>query len=116
MARFSPPLDNWSDREKTSLLRDLARRVIVDSFAWDPGSVSANSYLDTTLTAASYPAVTGLRAGMWIALTPPAGLNAGLLFTAWVATDNTLTIRLRNLTGSPVDTSSGTWSLLGVLL
>lgn len=116
MSRFQIPQDNWSDRDKDFCLRDISRRVIVDSFVWDPGAVGANSYLDTALTSASYPALTGLRTGCFVSLTPPSTLDNALSFYAWVPGNDSLTIRLINRSGGSVNMGSATWAFLGVIL
>lgn len=97
-------------------LKDFSGRFVADQFTWDPGNVAATSILTTTLTTSSYPEVKGLRAGMAIVLTPPSDIDDDLRVDAWwCATDDTLTIRLRNDTGSGIDQGSGNWSFMGVL-
>lgn len=115
--RFMVPLDTWKDRDRNVVLRDLAKRLIVDSFTWDPGEVPASSVLTTTLTSSSYPGVKGLRVGMAVSLTPPSDLDDGLFVAAaYVGSDDSLTVKLRNATASPVNQGSGEWSFIGGLL
>jgi len=109
--------DSATEREKFDAIREFARRFVGDTFTWDPGNVAANSILTTTLTTTSYPEVAGLRVGMSIQLTPPSDLDDDLKIDAWwCATDDTLTIRLRNDTGSGIDQGSGDWAFVGVLV
>lgn len=117
MSRLSRPQASWKDEDIRLWLNDLAGRPVTGSFTWDPASVNANTTSDTTLTSASYPAVKGLRVGMPVFVTPPATLNSGLLVgAAWIATDDTLTIRLRNVTGGSIDQASGTWAFFSWIL
>lgn len=114
MSRVGSIKDDMTQKEHNRVLRDFMGRYVLDSFTWNPGSVSASSTLDTTLTSASYPSLEGLRSGMAVTLTPPSDIDAGLTWMGW-AGDNQLTIRLRNHTGSPVDQGSGTWAFLAAL-
>ncbi len=114
MSRITPPRDNASDQEWRDFMRELNSRLLCDTFTWDPGSISANTVAATTLTAASYPALQGLRTTMVVTVTPPDDLDSGLrLLHCTCATDDTLTIRLENVTGSPIDQGSGTWQYSG---
>jgi hypothetical protein len=109
------PQDQWKEREISSFLREIHTRWKCDTFTWDPPNVPANSVVSTTLTTVDASTVKGLRAGMPIQVTPPSDIADGLSVTAWVATDNTLTIRLRNHTGGAIDQASGTWGFIGGL-
>jgi hypothetical protein len=109
------PQDRWSDREISTYLREIFTRLKFGSFDWDPPNVAANTTVDTTLTTTDAPQIEGLRVGMSIKVTPPATINAGLLLDAWVATDDELTVRLRNVTGVAINMTSTTWSFHGVV-
>lgn len=117
MGRYLVPLDTWGDRDRNLVLREIARTIIKDSFTFDPGSVGANGSLTTVLTASSYPSLKGLRPGMVIVVTPPSDLDDGLFVSqAFVGSDDSLTIKLRNATGSPINQGSGTWGYVGVMI
>lgn len=116
MSRFQVPLDTWGERDKTAVLRDMSKRIIVDTFTWDVPSILATTTTDTTLTTTDDAAVKGLRAGCFVTVTPPSTLNAGLIVgSAWCAADDTLTVRIRNVSGSTIDQASGTWAYLAVV-
>jgi hypothetical protein len=108
MSRFVPPRPSDA-AQVADAIRDMSSRTIVDSFTWDPPNVGAGASVDTTITTSTDVAVRGIRAGSHITLTPPSDLTAGLLFIAWSGTDDTLTVRLTNITGSPINQGSGTW-------
>lgn len=96
-------------------LREFASRFVFDTFTWDPPNVPASTVSDVTLTSTSYPELVGLRPGMAIIITPPSDLDSGLqVDTAWCATADQLTIRLRNGTGGGIDQGEGDWSFMGV--
>lgn len=109
------PTDRMDERGTRAFLREVYTRVKSDTFTWDPPNVGADAAVDTTLTTTDAPELEGLRAGMPIQVTPPSAVDAGITWGAWVATDDTLTIRLRNHTGSGVNMASGTWGYMGVL-
>jgi hypothetical protein len=119
MSWKSPPL---LDRDVTkpdvlgSFLREIHTRVKFGSFTWNPDSVPANSVLETTLTSASVTALTGLRTGMSIHLTPPSSIDDSIDTLAYVAADDSLTVRLKNTSGSPVDIGETTWRFHGVVI
>lgn len=108
------------ERETFNLVNELrqfvAGTVLAASFTWNPPNVPGASTVDTTLVAPLFPTLGGLVAGMPIYVTPPSSLNPGLTATAWVAADNTLTVRLANVTAGPIDPVAGTWSFLGVII
>jgi hypothetical protein len=109
------PQDRWTDRENSAFFREIFTRVKFGSFDWNPPNVAANSTVDTALTTTDAPQIEGVRVGMSIKVTPPPTIDAGLLLDAWVATDDELTIRLRNVTGSGINMASTTWSFHGVV-
>ena len=110
------PQDRWKEREVFSFLREVWRRMKFASFTLDLPSIAGNTTVDVTLTTTDDDAGTGLRAGMPIHVTPPSTLDAGLVVSAaWVATDDTLTVRVDNITGGAINAASGTWSYMGAL-
>ncbi len=111
------PQDTWKDPEFWSWQREIYRRGKFGSFTWNPPNVPAASTVDTTLTTTDTAEVRGLRAGQAVAVTPPSTLLAGLVVGgAWVATDDTLTIRLGNVTAGALNADSGTWSFQGKVI
>jgi len=113
------PQDTWSaeGREMFLFLREIYVRGKFDSFTWNPPSIGATTTVDTTLTTTDAPQVIGLRVGQAVYVSPPYTLDAGLVFGgAWVATDDTLTIRLGNVTASPINPASGTWAFSGEVI
>lgn len=71
----------------------------------DFSSISAGTVGTSTVT------VDGAAAGDLVILGPPSAIEAGLIWCGFVSADDTVTIRLHNTTGSPVDPASGTWSV-----
>lgn len=115
-ARLPSPLDKWSDVEWGNWAREISSRFRWGSFTWNAPNVPAASTVDTTITTLDDPAVTGTRTGMAIHVTPPATLDNGLVVSAWVATDNTLTVRIGNVTAGDINPASGVWIFSGNLL
>lgn len=72
---------------------------------WDPSSVSAGSSTSTTVT------VSGASLGDYALASFSLSLS-GLTMTCYVSAANTVTVVLANLTGSAVNLSSGTLSVL----
>lgn len=106
-----------SDREAYTFLREIHTRCKFGSFTWDAPSIAANTTVDTALTTTDAAVLKGLRAGMAVTVSPPSTLDTGLVVgAAWVATDDTLTIRLGNLTGSAINPASGTWAFYGSVI
>lgn len=111
------PQDNQNDKETFRFLRELWNRLRFSAFTWNPPNVGATSTVDTTLTTADAAELAGLRVGMAIHVTPPSTITAGLnVASAWVATDDTLTIRLYNSTAGGINLGSTTWNYMGVIL
>lgn len=108
------PLESWSDKDLHIFLRELFTRYrTFGSFTWNPPNVPAASTVDTTLTTSEF---TGLRVGQPVFVTPPSAIDSGIVLAgAWVATDNTLTIRLGNVTAGAINPASGTWAFQGVI-
>jgi hypothetical protein len=119
MSWSSPaPLEaSWKDRDLYAFLREIFLRLrTFGTFTWDAPNLPANSTVDTTLTSATVPALTGLRIGQPVAVSPPSALNSGIVVAgAWVAADDSLTIRLGNLTAGAINPASGTWAFQGVI-
>lgn len=117
MSRLPRPQAKWRPADFLPWMMDVSTRPVTGSFTWNPASIGATTTADTTLAVASYPSLKGLRAGMPVVVTPPSTLDAGLIIGAsWIAADDTLTIRLRNTSGSAVDQASGTWAFFSWIL
>ncbi len=78
--------------------------VLSSSEVWDPPSVSSGAQTTTTIT------VTGAAVGAPATASFSLSLS-GLTLSAYVSATNTVTVVLSNLTGAPVDLSSGTLSV-----
>lgn len=106
-----------SDREIHAFLREIYSRLKFGAFTWNAPNVPATSTVDTTLTTSDAAILEGLRAGMAITVSPPSTLDSGLVVGgAWVATDDTLTIRLGNVTAGALNPVSGTWAFEGMVI
>lgn len=110
------PLDKWQDRELFIFFREIYTRLKFDNFTWNPPNVPANSTVDTTLATSDDARLKGLRVGMAVTVSPPATLDAGIIYGgAWVFADDTLTIRLANVTGAGINPVTGVWSYFGMV-
>lgn len=114
----SVPMDSWGadSREFWQWQREIRRAFSArGAIAWNAPSIPAASSVDTVLDSVSYAVLQGLRAGMHVVVTPPSTIDAGLVWGGFVAADDTLTIRLTNVTAGAIDPASGTWKFMGVL-
>jgi hypothetical protein len=76
----------------------------------DAGSVSANSYLDVNLLTSYKPAK---KNDLFLVFAP--ALEGGLVIpTGIITTAGTVTARLTNVTGSPIDPASQTYIVVGL--
>lgn len=66
---------------------------------------TATAIATETLTVA----VTGAAVGDSVAVGPPAALEAGLIWHAWVSAADTVSIRVGNITAAPINPASATW-------
>lgn len=71
------------------------------SITWS--SIAANSTQEQTVT------VTGAAAGNNVYVTPASSPGAGLMWTAYVSSANTVTVRMLNSTASPVTPTTVSW-------
>ncbi|MDW8075992.1 MAG: hypothetical protein RMK00_09530, partial [Bacteroidota bacterium] len=86
---------------------DGIKEILHGTVTVNPPNIGANSSATFTVT------ITGVVPGDRIFLTPPDGLEADLIFQgAAVTSANTVTIRIRNLSGSAVDGAALAWSYL----
>lgn len=116
MKRFArPDLGTWKDREINQWMRDVRERLLWVTFAWNPPNVPAASTVSTTLTTSDGD-FAGLRVGMAMSVTPPAAIDEGITWGAYVGADDTLTVRLGNPTALGINPVSGEWSVFGILM
>ena len=71
----------------------------------DFSSISAGAVGTATVTS------DGAKANDLVVLGPPPGIEAGLMWSGFVSADDTVTIRLHNTTGSPIDPASASWTV-----
>ena len=110
-----PDLTTWGEREKNAFFRAIRERKTWCTFTWNPPNVPAASTVSTTLTTADVANLAGLRAGQSVCVTPPSAIDEGLVWGAYVGTDDTVTVRLGNVTAIGINPASGTWTLEGWL-
>jgi len=83
------------------------RPVFYGTVSVDPPNINANT--STTFTVP----ITGVQTGDLVFLTPPSGIEGELVFQGVnVTATNTVTIRMRNVTGTAVDGASLQWSYM----
>jgi len=83
------------------------RPVFYGTVSVDPPNINANTSATFTVT------ITGVETGDLVFLTPPSTLEGELIFQgANVTAANTVTIRMRNVTGAGVDGASLDWSYM----
>jgi hypothetical protein len=84
-------------------------QVAVGSVDVNPASLAAQTSAETDVT------ITGVVVGDIVLMNPPESLEAGLCFSgARVSDDDTVSVRLSNVTGGAVDGASRTWGYLVV--
>lgn len=83
----------------------LPRGSLRASATLDFGSISAGAEAELTVT------VTGAVAGDVVSVGPPAAVEAGLSWCAFVSAADTVTLRVRNDTGSAIDPAAAAWSV-----
>lgn len=89
------------------LAPDIQDTLPVVNASLDFGSISASTEATLTVT------VPGARLGDLVQVQAPAALDDGLIIRkSWVSAKNTVSIRLRNLTGSGIDAAAGDFPVL----
>lgn len=109
------PQATWGDRERLDFFKEIVTRLKFASFTFDPANVTAGTTLTTVLTTATVPAVLGLRAGMPIHVTPGPNITSGVVVDGFVATADTLSVRIVNTTAVDVNLTAATWAFMGIL-
>ncbi len=79
--------------------------VLTASATLNFASIATTASEDLTIT------VTGAAVNDEVSLGLPAAPAAGLVFNAFVSAANTVTVRASNITASPVDAASATYSV-----
>jgi hypothetical protein len=70
----------------------------------DPASTGSATVVETSIT------VTGAATGDCVIMNPPAAIEAGVVWAAFVSASNTVKLRIANLSGGTLDCASGTWN------
>jgi hypothetical protein len=93
----------WLQSDNTGT---MSWRPVFYGTVWvNPPNINANTSTTFTVT------ITGVQTGDLVLLTPPSGIEGELVFEgANVTATNTVTIRMRNVTGTAVDGASLQWS------
>lgn len=81
-------------------------KVLTASATLDFPSIAAAAQANLTIT------VTGAAVNDEVVLGLPAAPTAGIVFNAFVSATNTVTVRATNVTASPVDPASATYSVI----
>jgi hypothetical protein len=83
------------------------RPVFYGTVSVDPPNIDANTSTTFTVT------ITGVQPGDLVFLTPPSDIEDGLVFQgANVTGANSVTIRMRNVTGTAINGNARTWSYM----
>ncbi len=93
------------ESEFNSLCYSIPEHLPAVQATLDFSSISAGAIGTSTIS------VDGSVGGDLVVLGPPSSIEAGLMWSGFVSADDTVTIRLHNTTGSPIDPASATWSV-----
>lgn len=101
---FESKLSNlFAEIEKIEVVETILRDVVELDF----GAISANTTSELTFT------MLGARKEDIVQVTPQTGLTSGLIIAyAYVSEDDTITLRLGNITGSPINPSSTKFNVI----
>ena len=83
--------------------------VLKSTSTLDFTSISANTTADSNGIT-----VTGAATGDAVMVGAPAAIAAGLVVTAYVSAANTVKVRIANVTASPIDPASGSFTVVVV--
>lgn len=105
----------FSDERRVSVSNSLGTTSIKDFFkvtvAVNPASLDANTSAETDIN------LPGVDTGDLVFANVPASLDAGLAFSGIrVKSDGVVSIRLSNLTATPIDDTSRNWNLFIIKL
>lgn len=93
------------ESEFNSLCYSIPEHLPAVQATLDFSSISAGAIGTQTV------AVDGAASGDLVTLGPPSSIDSGLMWSGFVSADDTVTIRLYNTTGSPIDPASATWNV-----
>lgn len=93
------------ESEFNSLCYSIPEHLPAVQATLDFSSISAGAIGTATVS------VDGAAGGDLVVLGPPSSIEAGLMWAGFVSADDTVTIRLHNTTGSPIDPASATWNI-----
>lgn len=79
------------------------RTIHTKTATLDFGSISGGATAELTVS------ISGASVGDVVVVGPPSVIETGLVWCCYVSSLNTVTIRLHNSTGSPVDPASASW-------
>jgi hypothetical protein len=82
------------------------KKILSGTTTVDQGSISAGAVGTFTIT------VTGAVTTDTAVASPSGGIDAGLVWSAYVSSANTVTVVLANVTASPIDPANRTWRAL----
>jgi hypothetical protein len=106
MSRPRVPPERPADRAHERFFEDLYQLLAhFGTRTLDVGSISAGAVGTFTITVPGAKANAGQ-----VIVGAPSGLDAGLIWCGLVTADNTVTVRVLNSTGSPIDPGEATWS------
>lgn len=100
------PADDKNSRAQEYFFHEVYCTLsLVGTTTVDVGSISAGAIGTFTIT------VTGALADMQqtVHLGAPSAIESGLTWCGFVSADDTVTVRLHNTTGSPINPASATW-------
>lgn len=100
-----PPASN--DRDDIRFMQQLYDFFrLVGTRTIDLGSIAAGAVSTFTIT------VTGAKSGenQTVQIAAPAALDAGLVWCGNVTAADTVTVRVHNTTGAPIDPASAVWA------
>lgn len=108
MQAFPRIQERFSEADHRAVTREIVSRFRWDTITWNAPECAANTTTDTTITSATEEKLGGMRTGMIVHVTPPSTFEAGLVIGgAWCAADDSITIRIGNLTAAPINPASG---------
>ena len=100
------PADEKNPRAQEYFNHELYQALrLVGTATVDVGSISAGAIATFTIT------VTGALADkqQTVHLGPPSAIEAGLVWAGFVSAADTVTVRVHNTTGSPIDPAEAVW-------
>ena len=84
----------------------LGTKVLKNSAVLDFGSITPSTGLELTVN------VPGAVSGDYVILGLPSGLEAGLIVNGRVSSNDTVTVRVSNITAGAIDPASATYKVM----